>query len=135
MAVKRTGTVFKSSSKNPFFWLIFTFEKIGKPFYWLLLGLILLFFSIGKITESIFEEITKSGKKIKQKIRSLKIIKFKKRLETRKKLKVKPKKIKKIKVIKPSFNFKKWLIKKLKRIQLPSFKFKVKITKKWFSTH
>ena len=132
MAVKRTGTVFRNSSKNPFFWLTFVFEKIGKPFYWLLLSLILLFFSIGKITKSIFEEITKSGKKIKQKIRSLKAIKFKKRLKTRKKLKLKPKKIKKIKVVKPSFNFKKWLIKKLKRVNLPSFKLKIKITKKWF---
>ena len=40
MAVKRTGTVFISSKKTPLGWLILILSKIGKPFYWLFLGLI-----------------------------------------------------------------------------------------------
>jgi penicillin-binding protein 1C len=44
MAVKRTGTVFKSSAKNkPLASLFSALEKIGKPLFWLFLGTIYLF--------------------------------------------------------------------------------------------
>jgi len=44
MAVKRTGTVFASYKKaGPLLGLFWFFAKIGKPFYWLFLGLIFSF--------------------------------------------------------------------------------------------
>jgi len=138
----RAVTVFKKSSKNPFFWLIFIFEKIGKPFYWFFLGIVFLLIFIGKVTKNILNKVNKIKQKIAKKINDLKINRLKKRLKLRKKFKAKSKRIKKTKKIRfiGSFfnlvNLSKWSVKKPKKVKLPSlgFRLKIRFTKKlsWF---
>ena len=58
MAVKRTGTVFASRKiKTPWQWVGFVFEKIGKPFYWLLMGLTLGIISLSGFLVKIIIQI------------------------------------------------------------------------------
>ncbi|MCX6724820.1 MAG: hypothetical protein NTV20_01835, partial [Candidatus Shapirobacteria bacterium] len=89
MAVKRTGTVFASrKTKTPLQWLGWSLEKIGKPFYWLFSGLLLLSIqavsSVGKFLPWFVKKIKKIRRpkikfpKFKRKTRRLKIKKAKK---------------------------------------------------------
>ena len=64
MAVKRTGTVFVSK-KKPLKWIGLLFEKIGKPFYWLLVSLVLLVINILPFITLTFFQIIKKSKKIR----------------------------------------------------------------------
>jgi 1A family penicillin-binding protein len=101
MAVKRTGTVFKSSVKNkPLPRLFSALEKIGKPLFWLFLGLVYLLGYFLKFTSQKRQWILAKTKAI-----HLPHWRF-----PRLKLKIKPK-IKKIRIKKPR-------VKKFKRIKI-----------------
>jgi len=107
MAVKRTGTVFTSpKKKSPWQWTGWVFEKIGKPFYWLFSGLVLLVIYIVGSVLKFFSFLIKKSQKIRfPKIRlpKFKLPKFERR-------KIRPHKIKKPKII------------KVKKVKKPFFK-------------
>ena len=100
MAVKRTGTVFASRKiKTPWQWVGFVFEKIGKPFYWLLMGLTLGAISLLNFLVKIIARIH--------------LPKFKLRFK-RPVLKIKLPHFKLPKLKKPKLRFPKWRISKRK---------------------
>ena len=90
MAVKRTGTVFVSK-KTPLKWMGLFFEKIGKPFYWLVLGLVFFIGYLLNLLIKIFFWLL-------QQIKKIHLPKF--RRPKFKKPKIKPKVAKKPKVLK-----------------------------------
>ena len=65
MTVKRAGTVFISSKKTLLGWLIFILSKIGKPFYWLFLGLIYLLTYLFKFLSKTVSWFFRKTKKIR----------------------------------------------------------------------
>src|SRR4030043_604657 len=93
MAVKRTGTVFISSKKTLLGWLIFILSKIGKPFYWLFLGLIYFL-------TYLFQFLSKTISWYQRKIKKIHLPRWR---WPHLKLKFPKPKIKKIKITKPKF--------------------------------
>jgi 1A family penicillin-binding protein len=100
MAVKRAGTVFISSKKTPLGWLNLIFSKIGKPFYWLFLGLIYLL-------AYLFQLLNKTTVWVYQKSKKIHLPRWHwPHFRLRLKFKLPKPKIKKIKIKKPKLRLK-----------------------------